>query len=212
MPDAVLRYHLRVHPLFPLFVKLEARHCVVIGAGSVGEGKIESLLRCGAEITVIAPEATPRVRDWAAVSQLVWHHRAFTPRDLEGAFLVVAATSSPEINHAIATEARRRGVLCNVVDDPDYCDFYYPAVVHRGPLQIAISTSGIAPALASRIRKELDAQFGPEYEAWLAELEAKRKQIITTISDPSERRSQIEALTSEEALQTFRKSRKHSND
>ena len=198
--------------LFPLFVKLDARHCVVIGAGSIGEGKIETLLRCGAEVTVIAPEATPRVRDWAAASQLVWHHRAFTARDLEGAFLVVAATSSPEINHAVATEARRRCVLCNVVDDPEYCDFYYPAVVHRGPLQIAISTSGVAPALAARLRQQLESQFGSDYEAWLTQVEAQRKEILATVADATERRARIEALTSENAFQAFRNSRTRRTD
>src|SRR5690242_1787316 len=174
MPDA----------LFPMFLKLGGRRCVVVGAGAIGEGKIEGLLRCGAHVTVVAPEASARVREWAAASQVAWHQREYVPKDLDDAFAVVAATSSAEVNHTIAADAKQRGVLCNVVDDPEYCDFFYPAVVRRGALQIAVSTSGSAPALASRLRKELEEQFGPEYEAWLVELDKQRREILATVSTP----------------------------
>jgi precorrin-2 dehydrogenase/sirohydrochlorin ferrochelatase len=190
--------------LFPLFVDLTGRRCVVIGAGPIGEGKIEGLLHCGARITVIAPHVTAKIQAWATASQLTLQRREFIPADLDSAFLTVAATSSPDTNHAIAAEARRRGVLCNVVDDPDYCDFFYPAVVRRGALQIAVSTSGTSPALARNLREKLEAQFGPEYEAWLEEVEKRRRDILATVTDPDQRRAQVEALVAEESFREFR--------
>jgi precorrin-2 dehydrogenase/sirohydrochlorin ferrochelatase len=127
-------------PLFPAFLKLNGRRCLVIGAGRVAEEKIESLLRAEADVRVVAPAATDRVRGWARAGKIRWDARKFRSSDLKDIFLVVAATSSPALHARIFREARRRGVLCNVVDDPAHCDFYYGAVVRRGALQIAIST------------------------------------------------------------------------
>jgi len=134
--------------LFPMFLKLEGRVCLVVGAGKVGESKIRSLVAAGARVRTVAPTATPAVAAWDRLGVLAWEGRAFQSADLEGAFLVVAATSSPMVNDVIFREARQRGILCNVVDDPQRCDFYSPAVVRRGDLQIAISTAGRSPALA----------------------------------------------------------------
>jgi len=119
-------------------------------------------------VRVVAPEATPQVRSWALSNSIEWRQRPFQPDDLEGMFLVVAATSSTQLHERIFEEATQRGVLCNIVDVPPLCDFYYPAVVQRGALQIAISTAGQSPALAQRLRIQLEDQFGPEYEEWLA--------------------------------------------
>ena len=174
--------------LFPIFVKLEGRPCLVAGAGTIGEPKIESLLSSGASVRVIAPHASPAVAEWARAGELVWEAREFSTSDLEGIFLVVAATSSRGVNGKIFHEAQRRNILCNVVDDPEYCDFYYPAVVRRGDLQIAISTNGQSPALAQRIRRELEVKFGPEYGDWLAELGTIRQQLFASGMDPVERR------------------------
>jgi len=157
-------------PLFPMFLKLEGRNCLVLGAGSVGEQKIRSLLDCGGQVRVVAPSASAAVREWAEAGALTWVQRPFESADLDGVFLVVAATSSVDVNHAIYHEAQTRGILCNVVDDPPHCDFYYPAVVRRGQLQIAISTAGLSPALAQRIRKQLEGEFPPAYASWLEEL------------------------------------------
>jgi precorrin-2 dehydrogenase/sirohydrochlorin ferrochelatase len=190
--------------LFPLFVDLTGRRCVVVGGGTVGEGKIEGLLHAGAEITVVAPESTPRVRDWSHSGRLTLHRREFTTGDLDSAFLVVAATSAADVNHAVASAARQRGVLCNVVDDPPYCDFYYPAVVRRGALQIAISTGGASPSLAHRLREQLEAQFGPEYGAWLEDLDTRRREILASVHDPQQRRAKLEALASDASFRAFR--------
>ena len=156
--------------LFPLFLKLERRRCLVIGAGEIGEPKIASLLAAKGSVEVVAPHANKKVEKWAHGRKIQWRKREFEDSDLEGCFLVIVATSSHELQKRIHRLAKQHGVLCNVVDVPELCDFYYPAVVKRGALQIAISTGGASPALAQRLRKELDAQFGPEYGDWLAEL------------------------------------------
>src|SRR6266404_3114490 len=147
--------------LFPLFLKLKGRKCLVVGAGEIGESKIASLLDAGGSLQVVAPCATDNVQEWARKGQVHWQKRKFRDADLADCFLVIAATSSSKLHKQIFRLARRLGVLCNVVDVPELCDFYYPAVVRRGSLQVAISTGGESPALAQRLRKELEAQFGP---------------------------------------------------
>ena len=118
--------------LFPMFVKLEGRRVLVVGAGSVGEAKVESLLATSASVRVVAPKATPRVREWAREGRIEWEAREYRPADFAGMFLVIAATGSPALHDEIYAEARSRGVLCNAVDEPERCDFYFPAVVRRG--------------------------------------------------------------------------------
>src|SRR5712671_4827722 len=161
---SALTVGMKPQKLFPMFLKLSDRPCLVVGAGTVAESKIASLLEAGGRVRVVAPEATPQVRSWAQSNSIEWRQRSFHPDDLEGMFLVVAATSSTQLQEQIFEEATQRGVLCNIVDVPPLCDFYYPAVVQRGALQIAISTAGQSPALAQRLRKQLEEQFGPEYE------------------------------------------------
>ncbi|HKE34704.1 MAG TPA: bifunctional precorrin-2 dehydrogenase/sirohydrochlorin ferrochelatase [Candidatus Acidoferrum sp.] len=191
-----------------MFVKLEGRPCLVVGAGAVAEGKIAGLLDAAAKVRVVAPEATEQVKFWAASGQIEWLARACEPTDLEGMFLVVAATNSQELHENIHAEARRRGVLCNVVDVPELCDFYYPAVVQRGALQIAVSTSGQSPALAQRLRKELEEQFGPEYEAWLHQLGEEREKLFAAKIDSEERKRLLHDLASADAFKSFLRKRK----
>ena len=187
--------------LFPMFVKLEGRSCLVVGAGTVGEPKINSLLEAGASVRVVALRATAPVAEWAQAGAITWEAREFNSADLDGTFLVIAATSSRDVNAAIFDEARRRNILCNVVDDPEHCDFYYPAVVRRGDLQLAISTNGHSPALAQRIRRELEIQFGPEYGEWLEELGRTRQRLFASKMDPEERRQLLHQLASREAFE-----------
>jgi precorrin-2 dehydrogenase / sirohydrochlorin ferrochelatase len=187
--------------LFPMFMKLEGRSCLVVGAGSIGEPKISSLIAAGASIRVVALHSTAAVVEWARAGAITWEARAFNSADLDGVFLVIAATNSRDVNAAIFHEARRRNILCNVVDDPEYCDFYYPAVVQRGDLQLAISTKGHSPALAQRIRRELEIQFGPEYGEWLEELGRTRQQLFASKIDPEERRRLLHELATREAFQ-----------
>jgi precorrin-2 dehydrogenase/sirohydrochlorin ferrochelatase len=196
--------------LFPMFLKLSARRCLVVGAGTIAESKIASLLEAGGRVRVVAPEATPQVRSWAQSNIIEWHQRPFQPADLEGMFLVVAATSSTELHERIFEEATRHAVLCNIVDVPPLCDFYYPSVVQRGALQIAISTAGQSPALAQRLRKELEEQFGPEYEEWLAQLGEARDKLHSTNLDPDERKRLLHEDASDEAFEAFLRNRRQS--
>jgi siroheme synthase-like protein len=163
--------------LLPVFLRLDRRPCLVVGAGTVALAKIESLLAAGAAITVVAPAAIPQVRALAAQNALTWHQRVFEPSDLDGAFLVIAATNASGVNHAVYEEALRRNILCNAVDDPPNCDFYFGSVVSRGDLQIAISTAGESPALAQRLRREIDAQLPADLAPWLAVLGPLRRDV-----------------------------------
>jgi precorrin-2 dehydrogenase/sirohydrochlorin ferrochelatase len=186
-----------------MFLKLINRPCLVVGAGREGEPKIASLLAAEAAVRVVAPEATEAVREWARTGRLDWQPRCFEPADLDGNFLVVVATPWRELNDSIFRVAQQRGILCNVVDDPPRCDFYYPAVVNRGELQIAISTNGRSPALAQRLRQELEQQFGPEYEAWLEALGQKRQGLFTLAIDSEDRRRLLHNLATHESFEEF---------
>ncbi|HEV7220833.1 MAG TPA: bifunctional precorrin-2 dehydrogenase/sirohydrochlorin ferrochelatase [Terriglobales bacterium] len=187
--------------LFPIFLKLDGRRCLVVGAGKVGEPKIESLLAAHAEVIVVAPQATATVEARAGTGGITWHRRAFDHSDLDGAVLVIAATSSVAVNETVFVEAQRRGILCNSVDDPEHCDFFYPAVVRRGDFQVAISTGGNSPALAQRLRTELEKQFGPEYAEWVSELGRAREQLFTSDINSEERRQKLHELASRETFQ-----------
>jgi len=192
--------------LFPIFLKLGGRPCLVVGGGAIAEGKIAGLLEAGAAITVVAPEVRDAVREWSRSARITWIARRFCPSDLERAFLVVAATSRLEVNDLVFREARRRGILCNVVDDPEHCDFYYPAVLRRGRLQIAISTGGLSPALAQRLRRELEHQFSTDYGDWLEELGATRR-LMSRQGNASDRRRRLHRLASQESFARFARRR-----
>lgn len=179
--------------LFPIFVKLEGRPVLLVGAGPVAESKIGGLLAAGAVVTVVAPHATSEIQRLAEEGNIFWHQREFDPRDLDGMTLLVAAVPK-EAARLIYEEAQIRNVLVNSVDDPDNCDFYYPAVVNRGDLQIAISTAGHSPALAQRIRIELERQFGPEYTQWIQQLGDARRELFATDMDPEARKQQLHQI------------------
>jgi precorrin-2 dehydrogenase/sirohydrochlorin ferrochelatase len=184
-----------------MFLKLSGKQCLVVGAGKVGEPKIAGLLDTGAQIRVVALEASPAVREWARAGKIELELRAFTPDDLEGAFLAVVATASRTLNEIIYHEAQRRRTLCNVVDVPDLCDFYYPSVVRRGDLQIAVSTAGQSPSLAQKIRQQLEKQFGPGYGTWVAELGETRKLILASDLDKETKLDLLHSLASREAFE-----------
>ena len=186
--------------LFPMFVKLEGKRCLVVGAGGVGEPKIGGLIDTGACIHVIALEASDAVKVWAQAGKITLELRAFSVGDLDGTLLAVVATASRALNGSIYREAQRRGILCNVVDDPEYCDFYYPAVVRRGDLQIAISTNGQSPSLAQKLRQQLERQFGSGYARWIAELGEVRKLVLASDLDPERKSALLHSLASREAV------------
>jgi uroporphyrin-III C-methyltransferase / precorrin-2 dehydrogenase / sirohydrochlorin ferrochelatase len=180
-------------PLFPIFVKLEGRPVLLVGAGPVGESKVDGLLAAGAVVTVVAPTATQAIQTLARTGKIIWHQRVFHSRDLDGMTLAIAAVPS-DVAQLIYEEAHVRGVLVNSVDDPDNCDFYYPAVVNRGDFQIAISTGGHSPALAQRIRIQLEQQFGREYADWIQQLGAARRELFAADMDPELRKQTLHGL------------------
>jgi precorrin-2 dehydrogenase/sirohydrochlorin ferrochelatase len=182
--------------LFPIFLKLTGRPCVVIGAGEIAESKIDSLRAAEARITVIAPAASARIAAMADAGEIVWHQREYAPGDLSGQFLAVAATSNPAVNRAVFAEAEAAGILINAVDDPPFCDFYFPSVARRGDLQIAISTAGESPALAQRLRKEIDALLPLDAGEWLAELGNLRREILQREPANEARRELLHQLAS----------------
>jgi len=193
--------------LFPAFLKMAGRRCLVVGAGPVAEEKIEGLLHTDAKITVVAPDATARVQSLARARKIRWQRRTFRPADLSGTFVVIAATSSPKLHAEIFRRARRLGVLCNSVDDPENCDFYYGSVVRRGELQIAISTAGHSPALAQRLRKKFEKQIGAEYERFVTTLGAARKRLFAKSLSPARRKALLHELASEISFRKFQQKR-----
>jgi precorrin-2 dehydrogenase/sirohydrochlorin ferrochelatase len=145
-------------------LKLEGRRAVVIGGGPVGLEKVEGLLACDAAVALIAPDAVKELRELAAEGSISWTQREYAgPSDLEGAFIVVAATDDTELNTRVFHDAEHRAMLCNVVDVPPLCNFILPAIWRCGPLAVAISTAGGSPALAKRMKREVEAAFGPAY-------------------------------------------------
>ena len=187
--------------MFPMFMKLAGKQCLVVGAGKVGEPKIGGLIDTGARIHVVAIAASDQVREWANAGKIELELRAFSSSDLDGKFLAVVATASRGLNERIYLEAQRRGVLCNVVDVPEYCDFFYPAVVRRGDLQIAISTAGQSPSLAQKLRQQLERQFGDGYTAWVEQLGATRRLILASELDKETKWELLHSLASREAFE-----------
>ena len=189
--------------LLPIFVKLRRRLVVVVGGGAIAEGKIEALFAAEARVRVVAPQVTAAIARWAGQGTVEWKRKPFAADDLEGAYLVIAATSAPGVNEAVYSEADARGILCNAVDDIEHCHFYYGSVVQRGDLQIAISTNGKSPALAQRLRLQLEKQFGPEYELWLEWLGAAREVLRAGDDSPESKKALLHNLASEPMFQRF---------
>lgn len=156
-------------PFYIACLKLAGRKCLVVGGGDIGLEKVEGLLACDGEVTLVAPDAVEPLRALADEGSIQWERREYRPEDLEGAFMAIAATSDTDVNIGIFNDAERRAMLVNVVDVPPLCNFILPAIVRTGPLAIAISTAGASPALAKRIRDEIAAEYGAPY-ARLAEL------------------------------------------
>jgi precorrin-2 dehydrogenase/sirohydrochlorin ferrochelatase len=176
--------------LYPIFLKLEGHKVLIVGGGLIAEQKIEAVLRSATDVTVVSPNVTPRICLWAHQGRLKYVALEFQPGMTRGCFLVIACTDCEETNRAVYQEARKSGALSNAVDDPDYCDFYAPAVVSRGEFQIAISTGGNSPALSQHVRMELEQEFGPEYESWTAWL-GRMRDVMRRVLPRTERRKEL---------------------
>ena len=162
---------------YPVYLNLAGKRCVIIGGGTIAQGKIGGLLQAGCRITVISPDATPGIRQAAQRGDIEWQQRPYRPGDLAGAFIGVAATNVWHVNQEIYQEAERLGVLLNVVDDPDLCSFIAPSIVKREPVTLAISTGGASPALARKLRETLAQSEALEW-ADLADTLAQARRII----------------------------------
>jgi uroporphyrin-III C-methyltransferase/precorrin-2 dehydrogenase/sirohydrochlorin ferrochelatase len=180
--------------LLPIFLKLANRNCLLVGAGNVVLDKIGSLLSTGLNLRVIAPHALPEIRQLALDGKLEWIERRFEPSDLDGYFLVIAATDAPEINAAVYRGCVERNIPCNSVDDIPNCDFFFGSVVSRGNLQIAISTSGESPAVAQRLRREIDAQLPQDLGEWLENLGQLRREVLALHPRGEARKSLLHQL------------------
>ena len=150
-------------PFYIACLKLSGRRCLVVGGGDVGLEKVEGLLACDGDVTLVAPDAIEPLRELADEGSIRWERREYRPEDLEGTFMVIAATSDTDVNIRIYEDAERRAMLVNVVDVPPLCNFILPAIIRTGPLAIAISTAGASPALAKRIRDEIAEEYGEPY-------------------------------------------------
>jgi precorrin-2 dehydrogenase/sirohydrochlorin ferrochelatase len=183
---------------YPAFVDIEGRRCVVIGGGKVAERKVRDLLRAGASVYVISPELSAGLKKIAGQGRIKHIQRGFRATDLKDAFLAIAATDDEKTNSKVAAHGAR--MLVNVVDKPDLCSFIVPSALKRGPLTIAVSTSGASPAMARSIRQELEGMFGKEVGQYLEKLCRIRERATREISDPVEREKKLKALGSPEAL------------
>ncbi len=180
--------------LFPIFLKLEGRRCLVVGAGNIALEKITSLLNSDAKIHVVAPRVCMAIKSLASEGRFTLSRRRFEVADLEGQVLVVTATDSHVVNRNVFLAAQHRGLLCNSVDDPPNCDFYFASVVQRRDLQIAISTAGESPALAQRLRREIDAQLPQDTGEWLAAIGKLRREILATHPAGEDRKTLLHTL------------------
>ena len=194
--------------LYPLFLNLQGRVCLVVGGNEMAEGKIRELLDADAKVRVIAPAVTKQVAAWSLAGRLQWEARVCEHGDLRDAFLVVSVADA-RTNAKVFEEAEMRQTFCNAPDDVDHCNCYASAVVRRGPLQIAISTAGKSPALAQRLRKELEERFGEEYAPWVKKLGELRSRLFRDKSIDSEtRRLMLHQHASASAFESFRDSLK----
>ena len=180
--------------MLPIFLKLDGRRCLLVGGGNVALDKIGSLLKTGLRLRVVAPEARPEVRQLAIEGKLDWVQRSFQLSDLDGNFLVIAATDSPEVNALVYRGSVERGILSNCVDDIPNCDFYFGSVISRGDLQIAISTAGESPAVAQRLRREIGEQLPEDLGAWLEDLGQLRREVLETHPRSEARKSLLHRL------------------
>jgi precorrin-2 dehydrogenase/sirohydrochlorin ferrochelatase len=175
---------------YPIFIELEGKTVLVVGGGGVAQRKVETLLEFGAIIHIVSRELTHKLKKLVETNEVQYVGKAFRVEQLDGAFLVIAATDDKRLNHHVSESARKRHLLINAVDQPSDCNFIVPSIVNRGGLLVAVSTSGKSPALAMKIRKQLEVQFGTEYEIFLVLMDRLRKEILA-LGLPQEENSRL---------------------
>jgi precorrin-2 dehydrogenase / sirohydrochlorin ferrochelatase len=190
--------------LYGAFLKLTGRRCLVVGGGRVAERKVAGLLDCGAVVDVISPTVTNTIFKLVKNGTIRWFEKSYLSGDAAPYFLIIAATSSQEVNRLVFEEAEQHGRLVNVVNDQELGNFLVPAMIRRGKLAIGVSTSGAAPAVAKRIREELEMAFGEEYAVYLDKLADVRGQLLRTVIDEHERTALLRQLASSNLLELLR--------
>ena len=189
---------------YPICLDIQERRCLVVGGGQVGTRKVRTLLECGARVTVVSPEGTPELTEMAQKGRIVWERRDYRDGDQAGAFLVIGATDVETLNSRIQQEAEAAGRLCNIADQPERCNFVLPAVIQKGDLMIAVSTSGKSPAFAKHLRRLLEGQFGPEYAIFLDLMGAVRQRLLAEAHAPEAHKPIFEQLISRGLLEMIR--------
>jgi precorrin-2 dehydrogenase/sirohydrochlorin ferrochelatase len=186
--------------LFPLFIRLDSRPCLVVGGGKVAGRKVDGLLEAGAAVTVVSPEAIAQIQRLASQGRIAWRQKTFSTDDLHGFFLAMAATGDAAANERIAAACREQGILINVADEPQLCDFFVPAVLRRGALSIAIATDGKSPLLASKIKADLEQIITEPYGEFLELLGRQRELIKNTVPDSGTREAIFRSLVYSDIL------------
>ena len=182
---------------YPVNLDIKNKKCLLIGGGSVGSRKAETLLECGAELTVVSPEVTKEIQTFADDGSLRLKKRHYKSSDIdEKIFLVIGATDNDELNEQIHKDAEQFNLLCNIADKPKVCNFILPAIVHRGDLIIAVSTSGKSPAFAKKLRQRLEKEYGDEYAIFLELMGAIRKKLLNCEHEPEAHKHLFEQLIS----------------
>ena len=192
---------------YPVHLDIRNKNCLVVGGGGVGTRKAVNLLKCGANVTVVGPTMSDRLKNMAKTEPLTLKLRAYRTTDLEGMFLVIGATDDETLNRQISSEAEARNTLCNIADRPEVCNFILPAIVQRNDLVITISTSGRSPALAKKLRKTLEKQFGEEYEAFLQLMGAIRNKLLSQAHEPEAHKPLFEQLINSDLIAMIRETK-----
>jgi precorrin-2 dehydrogenase / sirohydrochlorin ferrochelatase len=197
---------------YPAYLDMRSRPCLVIGGGTVAERKTLTLLEAGADITIVSPTLTLKLMELTQSGKITYRKKNFEEKDLSGVFLVIAATDSPDLNSIAALACKKKHILVNVVVPPDESSFIVPSVVERGDLLIAVSTGGISPALAKKIRQEFEAHYGAEYTLFLEKLAKVRKRVLDEVPDDQNRRTIFQALVDSDVIDLLKQGRTHEAD
>lgn len=194
---------------YPVYLDLRDRPCVVIGGGAVAERKAIALLEAGASVTIISPALTPKLHELSDSGKINHLQKQYEEKDLSGEFLVLVATDSAEVNTRVASACRKKHVLVNVATSPEESSFIVPSVVDRGDLLIAISTSGTSPALAKKVRQDIEQKYGAEYELFLDKLSAIRKRVLEEVTDENKRRQVFQAIVDSDVVELIKQGKTH---
>ena len=186
---------------YPIHLDIKNRNCLVVGGGAVGTRKANTLLECGAGVTVVSPNPTPQLTKLASEGAIRLIRRAYRFADLNGAFLVIGATDDESLNQQISNDAALTHTLCNIADRPEVCNFILPSIIQRGDLVITISTSGKSPALAKQLRQKLETQFGKEYAEFLLLMGAIRKKLLSRAHEPEAHKTLFNQLIDSDLIQ-----------